>query len=175
MEWYYAKNNKQEGPVSGATLKSMIVSGEIASTDLVWRKGLAEWRPAAEINDFESVGVVEPVGIVAPPGGSQISQALPPGVPGGQVTPTAPPNNSSAIVSMICGIVGLSAPCLCGFPVIASIVAIIMGHVARSEIRKAGGMQGGEGMALAGLILGYVGTGLMVGWFLIGLMMEVGL
>jgi hypothetical protein len=30
-------------------------------------------------------------------------------------------------------------------------------------------------MALAGLILGYVGTGLMVGGFLIGLMMEVGL
>ena len=29
--------------------------------------------------------------------------------------------------------------------------------------------------ALAGLILGYVGTGLMVGGVLIGLMMEVGL
>lgn len=161
--------------MSGATLKSMIVSGEIASADLVWRKGMAEWRPAAEINDFESVGVVEPVGIVAPPGGSQISQALPPGVPGGQIAPAAPPTNSMAIVSMICGIAGLFAPCLCGVPVIASIVAIIMGHMARGAIRNAGGMQGGGGMALAGLILGYVGTGLMVGGFLIGLMMEVGL
>ena len=159
--------------MSGATLKSMIVSGEIASTDLVWRKGMAEWRPAAEINDFESAGVVEPVGIVAPPGGSQISQALPPGVPGGQVTPTAPPNNSSAIVSMICGIVGVIGGCLCGFPVIASIVAIIMGHVARGEIRKAGGMQGGDGMALAGLILGYVGIGLVVGGIAFTLLMEV--
>ena len=103
--------------MSGATLKSMIVSGEIASADLVWREGMAEWRPAAEINDFESAGVVEPAGIVAPPGGSQIPQALPPGVPGGQIPPAAPPNNSSAIVSMVCGIVGLSAPCLCGlFP-----------------------------------------------------------
>ena len=173
MEWYYAKNNRQEGPVSGATLKSMIVSGEIASADLVWREGMADWRPAAEINDFESAGVVEPAGIVAPPGGSQIPQALPPGISGGQAPPAAPPNNSSAIVSMVCGIVGLSAPCLCGLPVIASIVAIIMGHVARGEIRKAGGMQRGDGMALAGLILGYVGTGLMVGGFLIGVLMEV--
>jgi hypothetical protein len=164
MEWYYAKNNRQEGPVSGATLKSMIVSGEIASADLVWREGMADWRPAAEINDFESAGVVEPAGIVAPPGGSQIPQALPPGISGGQAPPAAPPNNSSAIVSMVCGIVGL--------PVIASIVAIIMGHVARGEIRKAGGMQRGDGMALAGLILGYVGTGLMVGAFLIGVLME---
>jgi hypothetical protein len=172
MEWYYAKNNRQEGPVSGATLKSMIVSGEIASADLVWREGMTDWRPAAEINDFESAGVVEPAGIVAPPGGSQIPQALPPGVPGGQVPPAAPPNNSSAIVSMICGIVGLFAPCLCGFPVFASIVAIIMGHVARGEIRKAGGMQGGDGMALAGLILGYVGIGLFVGGIAFALLME---
>ncbi len=172
MEWYYAKNNRQEGPVSGATLKSMIVSGEIASADLVWREGMAEWRPAAEINDFESAGVVEPAGIVAPPGGSQIPQTLPPGVPGGQIPPAAPPNNSSAIVSMICGIVGLFAPCLCGFPVFASIVAIIMGHVARGEIRKAEGMQGGDGMALAGLILGYVGIGLFVGGIAFTLLME---
>ncbi|MFP6882951.1 MAG: DUF4339 domain-containing protein [Roseibacillus sp.] len=39
MEWYYAKNGKQEGPVSGAALRSMIVSGQIASADLVWRAG----------------------------------------------------------------------------------------------------------------------------------------
>ena len=158
--------------MSGATLRSMIVSGEIASADLVWREGMADWRPAAEINDFESAGVVEPAGIVAPPGGSRIPQTLPPGVPGGQIPPAAPPNNSSAIVSMICGIVGLFAPCLCGIPVFASIVAIIMGHVARGEIRKAGGMQGGEGMALAGLILGYVGIGLFVGGIAFALVME---
>ncbi|MDP6208657.1 MAG: DUF4190 domain-containing protein, partial [Roseibacillus sp.] len=77
-----------------------------------------------------------------------------------------------AIISMICGIIGMSAPCLCGIPVIASIVAIIMGHIARGEIRNAGGTQGGGGMALAGLILGYVGAGIFIGLFAIGFVME---
>ena len=87
MEWFYAKNGKREGPVSGATLKSMIVSGEVASTDLVWREGMADWRPAATINDFESAGDVESAGIVAPPGGSQIPQG---GVPQPGQVPGAP-------------------------------------------------------------------------------------
>lgn len=87
MEWYYAKNGKQEGPVSGAALRSMIVSGQIASADLVWRAGMTDWRPAAEISDFESAGVVESAGIVAPPGGSQIPQG---GVPQPGQVPGAP-------------------------------------------------------------------------------------
>lgn len=87
MEWFYAKNGNQKGPVSGATLKSMIVSGEIASTDLVWREGMADWSPAATINDFESAGDVESAGIVAPPGGSQIPQG---GVPQPGQVPGAP-------------------------------------------------------------------------------------
>ena len=87
--------------MSGATLKSMIVSGEIASTDLVWREGMADWSPAATINDFESAGVVESAGIVAPPGGSQIPQG---GVPQpGQVpgTPVAHAPISNYLVPAI--------------------------------------------------------------------------
>ena len=53
MEWYYAKKNEQRGPVSGSTLRSMIISGEVAGTDLVWRNGMQDWAPAAEIRDFE--------------------------------------------------------------------------------------------------------------------------
>jgi hypothetical protein len=41
-----------------------------------------------------------------------------------------------------------------GIPV--AIPAVICGHVARSAIRKSRGEKGGEGFALAGLILGYV-------------------
>ena len=170
MEWYYAKNNRQEGPVPGEALRAMIGSGEVAPTDLVWREGMAEWSPAGEVTELTGDGSGQTIPIPAPSGGSQIPQAVP---PVWQIAPTGPPpTNSMAIISMICGIIGMSAPCLCGIPVIASIVAIIMGHIARGEIRNAGGTQGGGGMALAGLILGYVGTGLMVGAFLIGVLME---
>ena len=39
---------------------------------------------------------------------------------------------------------------------IGSVLAVILGHVALSQIRASG--QGGRGMAVAGTILGYVGV-----------------
>ena len=42
---------------------------------------------------------------------------------------------------------------------IGSILAIVFGHVALSQIKKSGGTQGGRGMAIAGLVLGYIGLG----------------
>jgi Domain of unknown function (DUF4190)/Domain of unknown function (DUF1707) len=54
-----------------------------------------------------------------------------------------------AIASLVCGI------CQLGFPVPTSVVAIFLGHAARRRIRQTG--ERGEGLALAGLILGYLG------------------
>lgn len=49
--------------------------------------------------------------------------------------------------------------------VFASIPAVILGHLARTSIRRSGGRMGGAGMALAGLILGYVVTVLHIAIF----------
>jgi len=40
----------------------------------------------------------------------------------------------------------------------AAIAAIILGHISRSEIRKSSGRLTGSGMALAGLVFGYLGV-----------------
>jgi hypothetical protein len=58
--------------------------------------------------------------------------------------------SGKALASLITGIFGLPF-----FP--AAIVAIILGHISRSEIRKSNGRLQGAGMALAGLIFGYAG------------------
>jgi len=63
-------------------------------------------------------------------------------------------NNGLAIASLICGIGQVV------FGPLSAIPAIILGHIARSRIRQTGGP--GAGMALAGLILGYVGLALTV-------------
>ena len=67
--------------------------------------------------------------------------------------------SSLAIVSLIAGIVGWTI-----LPFIGSIVAVITGHLAKKEIRESGGTMSGDGMALAGLILGYtmIGVALLV-------------
>ena len=61
--------------------------------------------------------------------------------------------SASAIWSLVLGILSL----VC-FGLFAGIPAVICGHAARSKVRQSQGALTGEGMALAGLILGYVGT-----------------
>jgi len=69
----------------------------------------------------------------------------------------AKPNSTMALVSLIAGITGLTI-----LPTVGCIVALITGYMAKKEIREAAGAMGGEGMATAGLILGWIGIGLSV-------------
>ncbi len=62
-----------------------------------------------------------------------------------------------AVASLVTGILGF----LCIGP-LGAIPAIICGHMAKSRIKASGGQLKGEGMALAGLILGYVSIVLTV-------------
>ena len=77
-------------------------------------------------------------------------------LPGGRPSPPpAPPaTNTLAIISLSCGIGQLIGG------IFATIPAIICGHIARGQIRRTG--ENGAGMALAGVILGYVGLALTV-------------
>lgn len=65
---------------------------------------------------------------------------------GGYVAPTRP-NNQLALIAMILSLVGLMTW-------ITAIGGIICGHIARKQIRETG--EGGDGMALTGIIVGYV-------------------
>jgi Domain of unknown function (DUF4190)/DUF1707 SHOCT-like domain len=59
--------------------------------------------------------------------------------------------NSLAITSLVCGIAQMM------FGPLATIPAVVCGHMARHQIRRTG--EQGAGMALAGLILGWIGVG----------------
>lgn len=66
-----------------------------------------------------------------------------------QVTPTtvaspAPRWNSLAIASFVCSLLGIS------------LLGVIFGHIALRQIRRANGRMHGRGLAIAGLILGYI-------------------
>src|SRR6266404_2034884 len=87
----------------------------------------------------------------APPPGPPTQQ--PPYAVSGQYVPQytpPPPTDGKATASLVLGI--LSVIC---FGALAGIPAIILGHVSRSNIQKSGGKVKGEGLALAGLIMGY--------------------
>jgi hypothetical protein len=65
-------------------------------------------------------------------------------------TPPAKPNSNMALASLILGILGWTL-----IPVLGSIGAVVTGHMAKNEIKSSMGALGGDGMATAGLILGY--------------------
>ncbi|MDR0593241.1 MAG: DUF4190 domain-containing protein [Bifidobacteriaceae bacterium] len=64
------------------------------------------------------------------------------------MVPAEPRTNPLAIFSLVTGIIG------------GSVLSIIFGHIARSQIRRTG--DNGAGMALAGLILGYIWLALSI-------------
>ncbi len=65
----------------------------------------------------------------------------------------APPATSGkAVASMVCSIAGLF---MCLF--VGQIAGLILGYMARNEIRASGGALTGEGFATAGIIVGWVG------------------
>src|SRR4051812_39582303 len=72
-----------------------------------------------------------------------------PAYPYGGPMPAQPRTNSLAITAMVLALVGLG----CG---LTAPIGAIMGHVARRQIRQRG--EGGSGMALAGIIVGWIVT-----------------
>ena len=67
--------------------------------------------------------------------------------------PIASETSGLAIGSLICGILFFIFP--------SAVAAVIMGHISRAEIRRSGGRKTGDGMALAGLVLGYIGLSII--------------
>lgn len=100
-----------------------------------------------------------PAVVSGPPGPGYPPQSPAPGYgPPSYPAPTpmrfvaARPTSGLAVASMVLGIVGvLGGWCLLGVP---CVLAVILGHFALPATR--GGEVGGRGMAVAGLVLGYV-------------------
>ena len=76
----------------------------------------------------------------------------------------APRTSTTAVLSLVFGILSW-----CVLPLVGAIVAVVTGHVARGEIRRAPpDTLEGDGMAVAGLVLGWTNLALMVlGLFLV--------
>ena len=179
--WFYGKNGEQHGPIEADDIRNRLRSGELSNETLVWREGMSQWSPLGEILELR-----EPV----PPGGVAPEQ-VPSMAPAAEVTPVPAsfpaPNpisspsptssslahsrsaprapqlvapvqqNSMALISMILGVVSV----LCGW-IFTGIPAIIFGHLAKKKIRESPVSQTGEGLATAGLIMGYLMTILSV-------------
>lgn len=67
------------------------------------------------------------------------------------------PSSTLAIVSLVSALLGFTF-----VPVIGGIVALVTGYMARNETRSIPPKASGDGMATAGIIMGWVQLGLLV-------------
>ncbi len=49
IQWYVAREGKQHGPLSDAEMRTFVAQGHLKPTDLIWRQGFADWRPAPAV------------------------------------------------------------------------------------------------------------------------------
>jgi hypothetical protein len=62
--------------------------------------------------------------------------------------------NGLAIASLVLGLIWIYG--------LGSILALVFGYSAKGQIDRSGGRQTGRGMAVAGIVLGWIGVGLIV-------------
>jgi len=79
LQWYYARDDKQHGPVTAAELKQLAASGRLQAVDLIWREGMDEWTPAARLKGLfpdarpgAGYGVAPQAAGISPPAAGQV-------------------------------------------------------------------------------------------------------
>lgn len=96
MTWFYTSNGNQSGPVSQQELAAKVQSGEVKSTDLIWKEGMTDWLPVDQVLEFSGNAIPS-----APQFGTPMSQPS-------AYNPTAPRPNipnylwQSIVVTLLC-------------------------------------------------------------------------
>ena len=138
MQIHVAHRGEKIGPFSPEEVRTKLSTGQLQSSDLVWYEGAPDWLPIL------SVPELKPAIVEAP---TVPTYRL--GIPAA----TSP----LAIASMVLGIISLTM-----FPLLPGIPAVICGHLSLKEIRRSGGAVRGRGLAIAGLVTGYISVAIML-------------
>ena len=151
-DWFYGKDGTQHGPVSELEISTLISSGQIDATSILWREGMSDWLPVNQIPEFQSTSSAA----------STISGTNPYNTPHTYAAGQAPyaitiPTDGFSIASLICGVLAILASCMY-IGVIFGIPAVICGHMSLKKIKHSPTPIQGKGMAIAGLVTGYIGS-----------------
>lgn len=88
------------------------------------------------------------------------------GQPGYGYAPAGPKQDGMAIASLVSSVLGVLLIC-CWIGVAGCIAGAVMGFLSRKRIQESNGALTGEGLALAGIIVGGVGCALFLLWLIL--------
>ncbi len=152
MQWYFAKNGVQMGPIGIDELKAKLASGEVSGTDMVWREGMPDWRKAGEVQELAVIPAAPQQVVPQPTPSASNSPYSTPRAPSGYNPGPAIPNYlwQSIVVTVLCCVPF-------GIPAIVY-AAKVDGLKARGDIQGAmAASKNAKMWCLIAMILGLIG------------------
>lgn len=155
--WHYVRNGEKFGPIPFSELELLFATDQLQPDELVWTEGMPNWIPARHVPQLAAGAKVAAAPASAAPSASHAAAESPRSAP-------------MAVASLVLALAGLnclylfpialarSEPALFGvgaFVFLASILAVVFGHIALGQIKTSTTRLTGRGMAIAGLIAGY--------------------
>ncbi|HSJ02816.1 MAG: DUF4190 domain-containing protein [Verrucomicrobium sp.] len=142
MHYLVARDGQQLGQFTVEEIRSGLFDGKFLPNDLGWQEGQSDWTPLSQL-----FGQITPAARMKRPSGPQVPLAQ-------SVAPNYhSPTNGLAVAALILGIICLFTAGLVG---IGAVITIILGHMALAKVRQSHGQLAGKGMAVAGLVMGYL-------------------
>lgn len=158
MRFHVGRNGQQLGEFTEEEIRLGLAQGRFQHPDLVWKDGMPEWKPLAEVFGFAAAaalsapmaadgGMVAALPIQGPPGYAHVGVGV-------------MPTSGLAIASLVLGVIALLSFFACFFGAVLGVPGAICGHMALSSIRLSGNQIQGKGMAIAGLCTSYASLGI---------------
>ena len=159
MQIHVARDGQELGVFSLDEINRQLAAGTLRATDLAWYEGAAGWAALSTVPGVSALPSPAAPPSAVPPAMTSVAPAMP--------VNFVPPRKSEplAVASLICSIAAFCGFC-CWFFIIAAIAGIVCGHIALSRI-KANPELEGHGLAMAGLIIGYIAVGGWLIWILL--------
>jgi hypothetical protein len=158
MQIHIARDGKPVGPFSLEEVNRQLATGMLSLSDQAWYEGAAGWAPLSTVPGVSGgspASAVSTSATVVPPAGTVATAVT---TPGASTEPLA-------ILSLVLSLLGMFGFC-CTPVVLTGIAGVVCGHLALSRIKARPELQG-HGMAVAGMIIGYVAIAGWLVWVLL--------
>lgn len=165
-DWFYGKDNAQHGPVSDLEIRNLIATNQITQDTVIWREGMSDWLPLKDVQDFQPSQTSSQQNANTESSSSSPINSTPnrtnnpytsPQTQAGISSQTTTPTDGLSIASLVLGIVSIMSCYVWG---LFAIPAVIFGHMSLKKINTSPTPVAGKGMAIAGLVMGYIGIAL---------------
>jgi len=159
-------DGEEYGPYSTEKIRELISENRLEPDSKIRVEG-GPWTTVGDLSKFTPVTTSPPAPPINPPSIGGTEYPVQPYSSSTDLPQSGPPNNQLAVTGMVLGVASFVLSCCCSQVPLLGIIALLISCltpiaglicsiIARSQIKKSNGTQGGEGMALAGIIISSV-------------------